>query len=887
MKLTLPLVLGLVLSVISAAYGDVGIQFGLTTSPTQPGYSFFPVASSGTGSLTQTFSSLDVNVAPTGTLTVTWVGGPTSTDNTQAYGARDRGGPKNGGDLTDGPLYESYLGSGIATGIYGWLSLSGLKPNATYLMTFYAYDNSYNGTMTFTDYTFYTPTNNLVGNNTAITYTGNYNFASDPTANTQFSSSLVITSDPNGHAVIQDTGINNGNPTAVINALLISPMETSVQFKTTTGPTQAGFNPLSFSADGLPITGTITVDPSVAPSGTITLTMIGGTSPTHSTESSVTRTRSGPANSGAFTYGALYQSWSGFNLKSGEKTYITLSNLAPNSPYLVTLYSFDYNNTGIGTVVLTDVTAQTSNSTYASTYPTGDVGTFTWTGTTVTSNSQYGATLSVISDNTGRVCISDICTQGASLGGTLNGLTVVSNIHSRFSMADTVTTGSITNMQTRFSIYKSIGIGSLRTGTGWSGFETGNGVYVNPSDTYLQQAALAGMVLDFTVDAYNRAPSWYLTSHTNCYLLDEVGDTSSPILSNFYLFNNPTEEANIGTQIDYMLNWMAAQTDINQNFNFLILDGGYYGEQHYPNAAASGGNNHYWMYGPVAQTHFQNAVQVPPSSYTSRQWYYAAGNTLTSPWTTAQPYYASISAANAAWGTNFSSWTDIALPLEGSTTVTSVSGHVYTYNQQFWIDILTWYRNTMRDWIDREIQYTQTSIANHPFVSANGTTTRVPKLVVFIAGTHVSYPPVANSTWAAAIANPATPPALATTMLDSEFLIQEAHRYGLILHYTGEEATGETQYLSNYIYTTTGYDIPMWGENGGGSGSLTPVLDANNIINGKQFGFEYINSSYFLNSDNLTINTSATNNDPGESGLDLFQDLQLSFVNLSQYYNNN
>ena len=153
--------------------------------------------------------------------------------------------------------------------------------------------------------------------------------------------------------------------------------------------------------------------------------MVGGASPSNGTERSVSRTRSGPANNGAFTYGALYQSWSGFNLKGEEKTYITLSNLNANSPYLVTLYSFDYKNTGTGTVVFTDVTAQTSNSTSAATSPAGDTGTFSWTGTTVTSNSQYAATLSVVSDDTGRICVSDTCTTGAFFGGILNGLTIV------------------------------------------------------------------------------------------------------------------------------------------------------------------------------------------------------------------------------------------------------------------------------------------------------------------------------------------------------------------------------------------------------------------------------------------------------------------------------
>jgi len=219
MKLSLPLVFGLVLSAISA-HGDIQVQFGLGTSPTQPGYSLFTAAATnGTGSLTQTFSSLDVNIAPTGTVTVSLVGGPTSTNSTLNYAARDRNGPKNGGSLSYGPLYESFAGFRLTPDTYGWLSLSGLKPNATFVMTFYAYDNDFNGNMTFTDDSLYTPTNNLAGKNTTITYTHNYDFASDTNADSHFSSPLTITTDTNGNAVIQITGVNNNGPTALINAL--------------------------------------------------------------------------------------------------------------------------------------------------------------------------------------------------------------------------------------------------------------------------------------------------------------------------------------------------------------------------------------------------------------------------------------------------------------------------------------------------------------------------------------------------------------------------------------------------------------------------------------------------------------------------------------------
>jgi hypothetical protein len=215
-------------------------------------------------------------------------------------------------------------------------------------------------------------------------------------------------------------------------------------------------------------------------------------------------------------------------------------------------------------------------------------------------------------------------------------------------------------------------------------------------------------------------------------------------------------------------------------------------------------------------------------------------------------------------------------------------------------DILTWYRNSMRDLIDFEIQQTLAAIKAYPFTETSGpiTITRVPKLAIFV-GDHTTYPPPGQTggtnNWTTALTNPASAPATTVLYGDAEFIIQEAYQYGLVLHYVSEEDTSDVNYLSNYLLTNTPPNVsipPFMGENGGPppnpGPSGEPVLCANNTLSNNQFNYEYVRSSVFLNTNapQTTINTSIFDTDPGYTNLDVYQGYQAACQNLLYNYSN-
>lgn len=201
----------LVSASVSQAQLLLGVDFGVTNSAVETGYSGFGITS-GTlaGPSTKSYTGIS-NLYTTGTVAVTLAAGNTTTA-TGNLTARDRGTPStNSGTFTYSDIYRDFINPSAGGNLT--IGLTGLNANTQYTLTLYAYDNSNSRTMTYTDYT-----TGSAGASGTITWTAGYTFGST-TSNDVFSTTLTLTSDATGSLVIRGTSNSGG---AIINGLQLS-----------------------------------------------------------------------------------------------------------------------------------------------------------------------------------------------------------------------------------------------------------------------------------------------------------------------------------------------------------------------------------------------------------------------------------------------------------------------------------------------------------------------------------------------------------------------------------------------------------------------------------------------------------------------------------------
>lgn len=189
----------------------LSVDFGVTSSPVETGYSAFGITS-GTlaGPSTKSYTGIS-NLYTTGTVAVTIASGNTVTA-TGNLTARDRTAPStNSGTFTYSDIYRDFINPSSGGNLT--LGLTGLNANTQYTLTLYAYDNANSRTVTYTDYT-----TGSAGASGSISYTAGYTFGST-TPDSIFSTILTVTSDANGSLVIRATPSSGG---AIINGLQLS-----------------------------------------------------------------------------------------------------------------------------------------------------------------------------------------------------------------------------------------------------------------------------------------------------------------------------------------------------------------------------------------------------------------------------------------------------------------------------------------------------------------------------------------------------------------------------------------------------------------------------------------------------------------------------------------
>ena len=199
----------------------------------------------------------------------------------------------------------------------------------------------------------------------------------------------------------------------------------------------------------------------------------------------------------------------------------------------------------------------------------------------------------------------------------------------------------------------------------------------------------------------------------------------------------------------------------------------------------------FWCYGPHAQASFRAQMQKR---------------------------YGELDAANKVWGTKFETWSAVHVPKPG------------THPGTFWNDVLTWYRDSKREFARWQIRETQ-KLSDK-------------QLVLYIPGQHYT-----QAQWDQSVATGGKQSATAIKMmLDSDFLIQLGKEFDCDLQYTGL-SRAESLYIAKRA-REIGFTGKIFGENAGSYGPASSPAGLATIIREAGFdGIDYTASQFLWEKD--------------------------------------
>ena len=274
------------------------------------------------------------------------------------------------------------------------------------------------------------------------------------------------------------------------------------------------------------------------------------------------------------------------------------------------------------------------------------------------------------------------------------------------------------------------------------------------------------MRIKLILGAVSVIPSWYIAQYPDAMMVNEEGGKA--ISSVTYLIPGLQEKIEAG--IDYILSFYK-QSGLLDLVDSIVVDLGTSGEPIYPPAWTQtpnglyepSGPEHFWMYDPYMQADFKKVMQEK---------------------------YGTIEAANEAWGQSYPSFEALEVPKPG------------TVKGTMWRDVLTWYRDVKREFIDQNVQ-------TYKRVLEKYAGDRV-KLILYLPGRDVR-----DSEFEEAVAS-GEGSDMVKLMADSRFIIDTAAKYGCWLQSTGSEGEEELRYIKSYMKEIGCEDIPLFGENSGG-----------------------------------------------------------------------
>jgi hypothetical protein len=345
----------------------------------------------------------------------------------------------------------------------------------------------------------------------------------------------------------------------------------------------------------------------------------------------------------------------------------------------------------------------------------------------------------------------------------------------------------------RFDSYKKIGANVLRIEYSWRDIETAEGRWNEKSRlfNYITIAREYGFRVKLIMGVMMSPPQWYLNKYPESRLRDEDGRTSENMMSIWY----PGLKRLI-VEKTIKMKEILKRKGLWDSIESIIPSYGAAGEPIYPPL---------WTLGPG----------FPRQTF----WGYDA-NAQRSFRAYAKNKYASLSNANTAWNTAFASWNDVVV----------LKPKIKP--GRYWEDMLTWYRDSKREYIAWQTQQTLDLIRGDN-----------KKVIIYVPGTEWT-----KRGWDDAVAA-AHGNENIQIMADSKYLIDLAAEKNCMLQYTGMPNAREVKKLRNYMDIKK-YKVEMWGENAGmPEHAGDPVGLARIVIENKLFGLDYTHG-HFLFKDN-------------------------------------
>lgn len=354
------------------------------------------------------------------------------------------------------------------------------------------------------------------------------------------------------------------------------------------------------------------------------------------------------------------------------------------------------------------------------------------------------------------------------------------------------------HIRRRFDLHKSIGVDTLRVGIEWRELEGAReGQLRNDAILgYLKIVKEYGFRIKLIVGVLQGPPGWFLDQHPDAQLTDENGGHSRNTVSFWYPGLHKLIEAKTRAILDF-----AKKAGVLDQVVEVIPSFGPAGEPIYPVPWTLGPGfpkQTYWCYDSHAQADFRAKMRAK---------------------------YKSVESANKAWGTAFATWEEVKV-LKPETQPGA-----------YWNDVLTWYRDSKREFISWQVDELK---------KLAGPKTKV---VLYVPGTAYS-----DADWAEAVRTARGNDHI-MMMADSLHLIDLAASKGCRLQYTGVENAAEVERLRRYLDEHKYSKLEMWGENAGNEHAAgDPAHLADVIIKNKLFGLDYTHAHYAFEKDQVTPN---------------------------------
>jgi len=190
--------------------------------------------------------------------------------------------------------------------------------------------------------------------------------------------------------------------------------------------------------------------------------------------------------------------------------------------------------------------------------------------------------------------------------------------------------------------------------------------------------------------------------------------------------------------------------------------------------------------------------------------------------------YGTLAAINAAWGTAYGSMNEIPVPRPN------------TVRGQMWADVLTWYIESKREFIEKQIQIFRAAVDKY----SDG---RI-QLIIFMPG--ASY---TDSQWNSCVGSGEAIYQLRIGT-DNNFMVTMADKYGGVLQFTGVPEPISLEQVRRFMYSNGYGHMPVICENYADERSSNLNNIMSHIRDYKLYGIDYTYSYFLYNSDHYTLN---------------------------------